>query len=87
MSNETKTTGRRVLLGRVVSDKMDKTVTVEVTRRVQHRAYRKYVSRTKRYKAHDENNECCVDDEVLIEESRPLSRQKRWVVLERRTAG
>ncbi len=84
MSTEETTTGRRVLIGRVVSDKMDKTVTVEVTRTVKHRRYHKFVTRRKKYKAHDENNECQVDDTVLIRESRPLSRHKRWIVVERR---
>lgn len=86
MSTEERKSGRRVLIGRVVSDKMDKTVTVEVTRRVKHAEYHKYVTRRKNYKAHDENNECQVDDEVVIEESRPLSATKRWIVLERRPA-
>lgn len=86
-ADESKTTGRRTLTGRVVSDKMDKTVTVEVVRRVKHARYRKYVNRRKTYKAHDEANECCVDDVVVIEESRPLSRLKRWRVIERRAAG
>ena len=74
---------RRVLTGVVVSDKMDKTVTVAVTRLVQHSKYRKYQQRTKTYKAHDENNECKVSDQVTIEESRPLSATKRWRVIER----
>ncbi len=78
--------GRRLLVGRVVSDKMDKTVTVEVVRTVMHRKYHKFVTRRKRVHAHDENNECKVDDEVVIQESRPLSRTKRWVVVERRTS-
>lgn len=86
MTTDQKTTGRRTLIGRVVSDKMDKTVTVQVVRRVKHPIYRKYVARQKNYKAHDENNECRVDDEVVIEESRPISRTKRWVVIERRAA-
>ena len=85
MSTDEKTTGRRVLIGRVVSDKMDKTVTVQVTKKVLHPEYKKYISRTQTYKAHDENNEYRVDDEVLIQESRPLSRTKRWVVIERRS--
>jgi small subunit ribosomal protein S17 len=76
--------GRRMLTGRVVSDKMDKTVVVEVERRVLHPKYQKYVSRRRRFKAHDEGNECRVDDIVVIQESRPLSRTKRWVVVERR---
>lgn len=85
MSTETtKTTGRRVLQGVVVSDKMDKTITVEVTRMVKHPTYHKFIRRKKTYKAHDENNECQVDDFVTIQESRPLSRTKRWVVIERK---
>jgi small subunit ribosomal protein S17 len=74
---------RRILVGRVVSDKMDKTVVVEVTRKVRHPKYGKYFNRTNRYSAHDEANECHVDDVVSIEESRPLSRTKRWRVVER----
>lgn len=84
MTTDQKTTGRRTLIGRVISDKMEKTITVQVVRRVKHPVYRKYVSRQKNYKAHDENNECRVDDEVVIEESRPISRTKRWIVVERR---
>jgi small subunit ribosomal protein S17 len=77
---------RRTLTGVVVSDKMNKTVTVEVTRLVQHPTFRKYVSRSKTYKAHDEAQECKVGDTVVIEESRPLSKTKRWRVSERRPA-
>ena len=77
---------RKTRVGVVVSDKMDKTVTVQVTKKVKHPRYRKYVSRTQTYKAHDENNQCEIDDEVVIQESRPLSRTKRWVVIERRSA-
>ena len=80
MTEMQKTTGRRSLVGRVVSDKMDKTVTVEVTRRVKHPQFRKYINRSKNYKAHDENNEFKVDDLVEIRESRPLSKTKRWTV-------
>ena len=76
--------GRRTLTGRVVSDKMDKTVVVQVDRKVLHRRYKKYVNRRKRYKVHDESNECRTDDTVVIREARPLSRTKRWVVVERR---
>lgn len=79
--------GRRILVGRVVSDKMDKTVTVEVTRRVKHRVYGKVQTRRKTYKAHDEANACKMDDTVLIQESRPLSATKRWMVIERRPVG
>ena len=85
MTTDQKTTGRRVLTGKVVSDKMDKTVTVEVTRRVKHPRIRKYVSRRKNYHAHDENNDYKVDDFVTIQESRPLSKSKRWVVTEGRS--
>lgn len=74
---------RRQLTGRVVSDKMDKTVVVEVQRKVLHTRYEKYVNRRKTYKAHDEGNDCKVDDVVIIRESRPLSRSKRWVVVQR----
>ena len=83
MAADAQTSNRRVLTGRVVSDKMDKTVVVEVNRRVMHRRYRKFINRTKRYKAHDEDNSCHMDDVVVIEESRPLSRTKRWVVVGR----
>lgn len=85
-TDTTKTTGRRVLQGVVVSDKMDKTITVEVTRMVKHSQYHKFVRRKKTYKAHDENNECKVHDLVTIEESRPLSRTKRWVVVNRQAS-
>ena len=84
MATEESKTGRRVLVGRVVSDKMDKTVTVEVTRRIKHPKYHKYVTRRKNFKAHDEDNTCQMNDTVVIQESRPLSRTKRWVVIERR---
>jgi small subunit ribosomal protein S17 len=85
MTSEHPVSGRRVLTGRVVSDKMDKTVVVEVTRRVKHPKYGKYVNRTNRYKAHDEANTFKVNDIVDIQESRPLSKDKRWLVLERRS--
>ncbi|MCK6505436.1 30S ribosomal protein S17 [Myxococcota bacterium] len=84
MSTESHSSGGRVLVGRVVSDKMDKTVVVEVERRVLHPKYRKYVNRRQKYKAHDEENTCQVDDVVVIKESRPLSRTKRWVVVDQR---
>jgi small subunit ribosomal protein S17 len=75
--------GGRVLEGRVVSARMDKTVTVEVTRFVKHPRYRKYMSRRKNYKAHDEENVCQEDDVVTIRECRPLSKTKRWMVVGR----
>jgi small subunit ribosomal protein S17 len=87
MTSEEHVSGRRVMVGRVVSDKMEKTVVVEVTRRVRHARYGKIINRTDRYKAHDEANACKVGDEVVIQESRPLSREKRWRVIERRPAG
>jgi small subunit ribosomal protein S17 len=74
--------GRRQLVGRVTSNKMDKTVVVEVERLVRHRRYSKVLRRVKKYKAHDEQNECQIGDIVRIIESRPLSREKRWRVVE-----
>ena len=73
---------RRVLTGRVTSDKMDKTVTVLVARRVMHPLYKKYFRLTKKFMAHDENNDCQIGDVVRIVESRPLSARKRWTLLE-----
>jgi small subunit ribosomal protein S17 len=70
----------RALTGRVVSDKMDKTVTVLVERRVEHPMYGKIMKRSKKYHAHDEKNECHEGDLVLIEECRPLSKTKAWRV-------
>ena len=74
--------GRKQKIGRVVSDKMDKTVVVAVDYLRPHPLYRKTVRKTSKFYAHDENNECKVGDMVRIEETRPLSRQKRWRVLE-----
>ncbi|HEX6856109.1 MAG TPA: 30S ribosomal protein S17 [Streptosporangiaceae bacterium] len=71
---------RTVREGLVVSDKMDKTVVVEVEDRVKHPKYGKVIRRTKRYKAHDDANECGVGDRVLLMETRPLSATKRWRV-------
>lgn len=72
---------KRVLQGTVVSDKSDKTVVVRVERRFSHPLLKKTVRRSKRYKAHDETNECKVGDIVLIQESRPISKEKCWVVI------
>ena len=72
---------RRKLIGRVASDKMDKTVVVEVVRFKRDSVYQKYVRVRKRYKAHDEKNEYKVGDRVEIVEHRPLSRHKRWAVV------
>lgn len=74
---------RRVLTGRVTSDKMDKTVTVLVVRRVMHPLYKKFIRRSKKYAAHDELNECKIGDMVRIIESPPISKRKTWVVLTR----
>ncbi len=74
--------GRKRLTGRVTSDKMDKTVVVEVERLQRHRLYGKVLKRTKKYMAHDEENACRSGDLVRIVESRPLSRRKHWVVEE-----
>jgi small subunit ribosomal protein S17 len=73
---------RKSFIGRVVSDKMDKTVVLAVTRRVAHSRYNKVVKRTTKYKAHDEKNECKVGDMVRVIETRPISKDKRWKVLE-----
>lgn len=69
-------------VGLVVSDKMNKTVVVAVENRAAHPKYRKIMVQTKRYKAHDEENKCQVGDRVRIQETRPLSRTKRWIVTE-----
>ena len=71
---------RRTLTGEVLSQKMDKTVVVQVKRQVKHPLYKKYVTRRKKYKVHDERNECSMGDKVLIRESRPISKEKRWRV-------
>ncbi len=73
---------RKTMLGTVVGDRMDKTVVVAVERLVQHPLYKKYIRKQKRYKAHDEKNDCHVGDRVLLVETRPLSREKRWRVKE-----
>jgi len=70
------------IVGLVVSDKMDKTVVVAAENRSAHLKYGKIVARTKRYKAHDEENKCHVGDRVRIRETRPLSRTKRWMVID-----
>ena len=73
---------RKAYIGQVISDKMDKTVVLAVTRRIAHARYGKTVKRTTRFKAHDEKNECKVGDVVRFIETRPLSKEKRWKVLE-----
>jgi small subunit ribosomal protein S17 len=69
---------RKVRVGRVVSDKMDKTIVVAVEDSIKHPLYKKIVKRTYKLKAHDENNECGIGDIVRVMETRPLSREKRW---------
>ena len=71
---------KRVLTGRVLSNRMDKTVVVEVVRKRRHPLYGKVIAMRKKYKAHDEENACQIGDHVEMIESRPLSREKRWVV-------
>jgi len=78
---ETQTSIRRRLTGRVVSDKMDKTVTVLVERKVKHALYGKFVTRSRKYHAHDAQNEFHPGDVVMIEECRPLSKTKAWRVV------
>ena len=72
---------RKIRVGKVVSDKMDKTVVVAVEYKTQHKLYKKTIISTVKFKAHDENNECHVGDVVRIEETRPLSKQKHWRVV------
>ena len=80
--NEIRTTSRKTRVGKVVSDKMDKTVVVIVEDRVAHPVYKKIIKRTYRLKAHDELNTCGVGDVVKVMETRPLSRDKRWRLVE-----
>ena len=72
----------RSLMGRVVSNKMDKSIVVLMERQVQHPVYGKFIKRSKKYHVHDENNECKIGDKVLLMETRPLSKDKRWRVVE-----
>lgn len=83
MTTKTNTPIRRKIKGVVASDKMDKTVVVRVDRYVKHPKYGKYYTITKRYKAHDENNDYKVGDIVIIEESKPISKDKSFVVIEK----
>ncbi len=79
MSDETKS--KRTIVGRVVSDKMDKTVSVSIERLIKHPTYGKYIRRTSKVMAHDENNECKTGDRVALSECRPVSRNKSWQVV------
>ncbi len=72
----------RTLQGRVVSDKMEKTITVEVERRVKHPVYGKYITRSSKVHAHDEGNNAALGDVVLVKESRPISKSKSWKLVE-----
>jgi len=72
---------KRVMQGVVVSDKMDKTITVKVEHRIMHPLYKKFIRRSKKYAAHDENNACKTGDVVSIRECRPISKRKKWEVL------
>ena len=78
MSEEKKVRQRKNRVGVVVSNRMNKTIVVQIDQKVMHPVYKKYVRKRVKYKAHDERNEASAGDTVLIEECRPLSRQKRW---------
>jgi small subunit ribosomal protein S17 len=80
MAKEVKRGFGRTLRGVVFSDKMDKTITVVVTNTVRHASYNKFMKRSKKYHAHDEKNECAVGDVVVIKESAPYSKTKKWCV-------
>ena len=80
MSEEAKV--ERSLMGRVVSDKMDKSIVVLMERQVKHPIYGKYIKRSKKYHVHDENNECAIGDKVKVMETRPISKDKRWRLVE-----
>ena len=80
--SENRTSRRKTRVGKVVSDKMDKTIVVAVENRVPHPLYKKIIKRTYKLKAHDENNDCGVGDRVRVMETRPLSKSKRWRLVE-----
>ncbi len=69
---------RKIITGTVTSDKMDKSITLTVERKLRHPVYGKFVKKSKKYMAHDEKNECRIGDKVIITETRPLSKSKRW---------
>ena len=75
-------TSTRTLQGRVVSDKMDKTITVKIERRVKHPVYGKYITRSSKVHAHDEENKAGMGDIVLVAESRPMSKSKSWILVD-----
>ena len=80
--SDSRTSRRKTRVGKVVSDKMDKTIVVAVENRVPHPLYKKIIKRTYKLKAHDENNDCGVGDRVRVMETRPLSKDKRWRLVE-----
>ena len=80
--SENRTSSRKTRVGKVVSDKMHKTIVVAVEDRVPHPLYKKIIKRTYKLKAHDENNDCSVGDRVRVMETRPLSKDKRWRLVE-----
>lgn len=80
MNDQEKSALKRTLIGKVVSDKMDKTVSVLIERRIKHPIYGKVIRRTKKYLAHDETNQAKIGDTVEIQESRPISKHKSWVL-------
>ncbi|MCL2226625.1 MAG: 30S ribosomal protein S17 [Oscillospiraceae bacterium] len=80
--SEKRTSRRKTRIGKVLSDKMDKTIVVAVENRVPHPLYKKIIKRTYKLKAHDENNECGIGDRVRVMETRPLSKDKRWRLVE-----
>ncbi len=84
MTQETEQATRqaRSLQGVVVSDKMDKSVTIQVERKVKHPLYKKYIRRSTKFHAHDENNDCRIGDTVVIEQCRPISKTKNWRLVE-----
>jgi small subunit ribosomal protein S17 len=84
VETQTKTSkrNRKTLVGTVVSNKMEKTIVIRIERRTLHPLYKKYITRTKKIKAHDEGNLCQIGDLVKVIESRPLSKDKRWSLLE-----
>ncbi|MCL1835174.1 MAG: 30S ribosomal protein S17 [Oscillospiraceae bacterium] len=80
--SDSRTSSRKTRVGKVVSDKMDKTIVVAVENRTAHPLYKKIIKRTYKLKAHDENNECRIGDRVRVMETRPLSKDKRWRLVE-----
>ena len=80
--SDTRTSSRKTRVGKVISDKMDKTIVVAVENRVAHPLYKKIIKRTYKLKAHDEKNECGIGDRVRVMETRPISKDKRWRLVE-----